>query len=739
MTRYHKHITKENSGLHSGRFIHTLDKQLEIRPSDIKLIQRHARPLEKIVISFIPVLEKHLKQSPDISASLERQCIDANALAVEFSGYMNDALKPQENKNYSRWATSIASLFKAVAIETPALLGIYSLFLQFTQQNIYQDKYILATEKLGLFSALTKILFRDMGIQLFQEWQHRDKKSTLAHDKIVHTLENIPHLLWSVDPVNKKIIFRSPHPENCYSIVTHSPIPYFDKISEHDKKLLLQAWDKCLLGQATEVECEVSDGGIYKKWFRHIFTPHIDIHGKVARIDGVSEDITTKRNTLAELQSLATKDVLTGLSNRTLFSDQLTQAIKQAKKSRTNKVAVILVDIDRFKEINNTLGHQAGDALLTTTAQRLSALKNGAFLARLGGDEFALFMIGADIEEKSRQLISKIETCFSHPFNYNDNELYLNASIGISIFPEHGDSVESLLRCADVAMYSSKRYEGVYRFYSAEDDPYSHLKLQLANELHEAISRQQLQLHYQPKINMATGRIEGVEALIRWLHPTKGIVFPEQFLPIAESAGYMNTITDWVITEAVQQTAIWYQSGYNLRVAVNLSGRVFQDPRLAHRIENKLSDINLPAQYFEIEVTENELMNDIEDASKTLRALSELGISIAIDDFGTGYSSLSYLKKLPLNTLKIDKSFVMDMTNDESDAVIVRSIIDLAHNLGRRVVAEGIEDKETWELLSMLGCDGAQGYFISHPLPVSEFNQWISIAPWNLDEQKIDS
>ena len=337
MTRDHKHITKENSALRSGRFIQSLDKQLEIRPRDISLIQRHTRQLERIVTSFIPILEKHLKHSPGISASLERQCIDASALAVEFSGYMKDALKPQENKKYSRWATSIASLFKAVSIETPALLGIYSQFLQFTQQNIYQDKYILATEKLGLFSALTKILFRDMGIQLFQEWQHRDHKSMLAHDKIIHTLENIPHLLWSVDPVNKKIIFRSPHPDNCYSIVSHSPIPYFDKINDADKKLLLLAWDKCILGQATEVECEVSDGGIYKKWFRHVFTPHIDNHGKVARIDGVSEDITTKRNTLVELQSLATKDVLTELANRTLFSDQLTQAINQAKKSRTGK------------------------------------------------------------------------------------------------------------------------------------------------------------------------------------------------------------------------------------------------------------------------------------------------------------------------------------------------------------------------------------------------------------------
>jgi diguanylate cyclase (GGDEF)-like protein len=701
----------------------------------MELIQKHSKSLEKIISSFAPILEKHLEQYPGISASLERQCIDAGALAIEFSGYMKNALKPQENENYSKWVSSIANLFKAINIEAPILLGIYSQFQQYIQQNIYQDKYILATEKLGLFSALTKILFRDMGIQLFQEQQHKDTKSALATDQIIHTLGNIPHLLWSVDPVNKKIIFRSPHPENCYSIVSRSPIPYFDNISASDKKLLLKAWDKCVLGEATEVECEVDDGGMHKKWFRHIFTPHIDDQGNIVRIDGVSEDISKKRIAMEKLQSLATEDVLTGLANRSLFSEQLSQAIAQTQKVKNHKIAVILVDINRFKEINNTLGHQAGDVLLTSIAQRLTSTISDSFIARLGGDEFALFTLGTSIEERSKQLISEIRSCFADPFVYNENELYINASIGVAIYPEHGDRVETLLRCADVAMYSSKRRKHGYKFYNSDDDPYSHNKLQMANELHDALSNQQLQLHYQPKINMASGRIEGAEALIRWQHPTRGLVLPDQFLPIAESAGYMHAITDWVISEAVKQTCIWHQSGYNLKVAINLSGKIFQDQTLASRIEHKLGENKLPAQCFEIEITENELMNDIEDASIILKRLNEIGISISIDDFGTGYSSLAYLKKLPLNTLKIDKSFVMDMTRDESDAVIVRSIIDLAHNLGRRVVAEGIENKDTWDLLSILGCDGAQGYFISHPLSVSEFNQWISVAPWNLTQK----
>lgn len=730
--------TKKGNAAHQqpGKFIHFLDKQLEIFPRDIELIIKHNRLLNELIDSFIPALENHLQQSSDISASLERQCINANALAIEFTGYMKNALKPQENENYSKWVPSIANLYKAINIEAPALLGIYSQFQQFIQQRIYQDKHILATEKLGLFSALTKILFRDMGIQLNQEQQNKNSKPATENEQILHTLGNIPHLLWSVDPINKKIIFRSPHPENCYSIVSRSPIPYFDNTNADDKKLLLQAWEKCTQGIASEVECEVTDDGIYKKWFRHVFTPHVDSNDQVTRIDGVSEDITKKRNAMVKLQSLATDDVLTGLANRSLFSEKLTQAITRAKQNRQDKISVILVDIDRFKETNNTLGHQAGDFLLSSIARRLTSIRDDEVIARLGGDEFALFTTGFAIEEKSKNLIEKIKGCFSHPYKYKDNELYLKASIGVSTFPEHGDSVESLLRCADVAMYASKQKSQGYSFYNSEDDPYSHQKLQLTNELHKALGNQELQLHYQPKINMTTGRIEGAEALVRWQHPSRGLILPEQFLPIAESSGYMNTITDWVITEAAKQTYIWHESGYNLKIAVNLSGKIFQDPELANRIENRLDNIKLPAQCFEIEITENELMNNIEDASVMLQKLSELGISIAIDDFGTGYSSLAYLKKLPLNTLKIDKSFVIDMTRDDSDAVIVRSIIDLAHNLGRNVVAEGIENRDTWDLLSILGCDGAQGYFISHPLSVSEFNQWISAAPWNVPEPK---
>jgi len=735
VTREIKNIPKRNAAERSGRFIHFLDKQLEIFPNDIGLIDKHTASLEKIIDSFIPVLEKHLQQTPGISSSLERQCINARALATEFAGYMKNALRPQENKYYSKWVSSIANLFKAVNIETPALLGIYSQFQQFTQNMIYQDRYILATEKLGLFSALTKILFRDMGIQLYQEQQHKENMSALANDRIFHTLGNIPHLLWSVDPVNKKIIFRSPHPENSYSPESRSPIPYFDKISANDKKILLEAWDKCIRGETVDVECEVSEGGLYKKWFRHVLTPHISDLGKVDRIDGVSEDITKKRSVIEKLQSLATEDILTGLANRTLFSEQLTSAIHHAKDHAETEIAVILVDIDRFKEINNTLGHQAGDNLLTSVAHRLLSVTHDTFIARLGGDEFAIFSTGSSIEDKTKSLIKNIKSCFSNPFVYADNELYLNASIGVAIYPGHGDSVESLLRCADVAMYSSKRSDKGYRFYSSDDDPYSHQKLQMANELHNALSNQQLQLHYQPKINMASGRQEGAEALLRWLHPTRGLIHPEHFLPIAESSGYMNAISDWVISEAVKQTAIWYESGYKMKVAVNLSGKVFQDPLLAERIGKIIQENNLPAQCLEIEITENELMNDIEDATIILQKLSDMGVYISIDDFGTGYSSLAYLKKLPLNTLKIDKSFVIDMTRDESDAVIVRSIIDLAHNLGRRVVAEGIENRDTWELLSILGCDGAQGYFISHPLSVSEFNHWLAIAPWNIPLQ----
>jgi diguanylate cyclase (GGDEF)-like protein len=390
------------------------------------------------------------------------------------------------------------------------------------------------------------------------------------------------------------------------------------------------------------------------------------------------------------------------------------------------------MDLDHFKEINDTLGHPAGDQILIKVAQRLTGvLREGDTLTRLGGDEFAILLPQADNPRRTAERVAhKVLESLTSPFHYGDNELFLGASIGIAIYPEHGQDLNTLMSHADVAMYSCKNRDARYTFYERTLDTNIPQRLQLSAELRHALERNELELYYQPHVDIKQRQLVGAEALLRWRHPTRGLVGPDEFIPLAERSGLIKPMTDWVIETASAQCQAWRAQGRFLRVAVNVSGRVFQDPRFAERVDQVVSSNGIRSGCLELEITESVLMSDIEHVSRTLHALSALGVSIAIDDFGTGYSSLAYLKQLPLHRLKIDKSFVLDMTRDDNDAIIARTIIDLAHNLGREVIAEGIEDAETWGLLERLGCDGAQGYFISRPMPLSRFNEWLTSAPW---------
>ena len=385
------------------------------------------------------------------------------------------------------------------------------------------------------------------------------------------------------------------------------------------------------------------------------------------------------------------------------------------------QVALILLDLDHFKEINDTLGHPAGDEVLRQVGKRLSSLlRESDTLARLGGDEFAVLLPEVrNGQEAAQKVVQTILDSFIEPFWYQNNELYLGAGIGISLFPDNGEDANALMSRADVAMYSAKHKDIGYLFYDPKTDPHTQERLQLNSDLRHALERDEFVLYYQPQINIRTGRIIGVEALIRWQHPELGLLLPDEFIPFAERSGLIHPLTDWVIVTALRQCRKWQLAGHNLRIAVNVSARSFQDRKLVARLEELLNagETCLPAGHIEIEITENILMSDIEHGAVVLQQLRELGVSVAIDDFGTGYSSLAYLKKLPIHSMKVDKSFVMNMAEDESDTAIVLSTIDLAHNLGFSIVAEGVENQGTLDILNKLGCDYAQGFHISHPLP----------------------
>jgi diguanylate cyclase (GGDEF)-like protein len=425
------------------------------------------------------------------------------------------------------------------------------------------------------------------------------------------------------------------------------------------------------------------------------------------------------------LRHEALHDSLTGLANRVLFQQRLADLLARRRPSDP-KIAVMLIDLDRFKEINDTLGHSTGDLLLQEVAARLRcSVPDRVTVARLGGDEFALLDPAQSGIEGAVALARNLREELHRPFTYKDLDLEVSATIGLSISPGHGRDATTLLRRADVAMYAAKNTAVGVAAYGEDLDEHSPRKLTLVGELRSVIEHDGLELHYQPKVEMATGRVIGVEALVRWPHPVEGLVPPDEFVPIAERTGLIGPMTDLVLRRALAQCRKWQQAGHHLSVAVNLSARSLLDVDLVDDVARALTLSGVAPSKLVLEITETSVMSDAGYAMHVLKRLSSMGLTLAIDDFGTGYSSLSYLKRLPVDEVKIDKSFVLNMQEDENDAVIVRSIVDLARNLGLRVVAEGVETTSSWDALRDMGCDIAQGYIVSRPLPADQLSDWL--------------
>ncbi len=413
----------------------------------------------------------------------------------------------------------------------------------------------------------------------------------------------------------------------------------------------------------------------------------------------------------------ALHDALTGLPNRELFRDRIDQSLRAGRRSGDTSV-VMLMDLDHFKEINDTLGHHMGDLLLQEVARRLQrALRDSDTVARLGGDEFGVLLPHVDSRADATSVAQNLLVHLREPFVLEGMRLEIDASIGIALHPIHGDDNETLQQRADIAMYSAKNSGRGHAIFEPELDRHSPRRLALAGGMRTAINEGQIQLYYQPKAELRTGRIMGAEALARWDHPEFGIVGPSEFVPIAEQTGLITPLTSFVLDAALSQVRAWKDAGLELSIAVNLSARSFLDTQLAVEIPRLLAKWGVEAELLELEITESMLMTDPARAEATLTRLSQIGLTLSVDDFGTGYSSLANLKRLPVDVIKIDKSFVIEMAVDASDAAIVRSTIDLAHNLGLKVVAEGVESEDAWRHLEALGCDYAQGYYLSRPLP----------------------
>lgn len=450
-----------------------------------------------------------------------------------------------------------------------------------------------------------------------------------------------------------------------------------------------------------------------------------DQEGLAVLMRGTAQDITERKSTEQRLHHLAYYDDLTCLPNRTLFMDRLERAALEAKR-HGRLLGLLCMDLDRLKQVNETIGHEAGDALIKSVAQRLlRCVREVDTVARMGGDDFAILLSELRDGQEAAMVARKVLDSLQQPFLIRDQELTMTAGIGVSIYPNDTDDIKTLLKNADAAMdYAKEHGRNNYQFYSVHMTAAVFERLMLESNLRKALERNEFELHYQPQINLASGCMIGCEALLRWRHSELGLVSPMRFIPLAEDTGLIIPITEWVLRTACEQARRWREAGLPaMRMAVNISSRHFREPGLVEMIEQVLLESGMPPDYLELELTESVIMEHTDAAVRTIGRLWALGVQLAMDDFGTGYSSLGYLKRFPMQVLKIDRSFIGDLTTDPADAALVRAIILMAHSLEMQVVAEGVETAQQLDFLRAEGCDFMQGYYFSPPCPSAEFEQ----------------
>jgi diguanylate cyclase (GGDEF)-like protein len=514
--------------------------------------------------------------------------------------------------------------------------------------------------------------------------------------------------LWATDP-DVQVVICSAHTDYDWTEVV-------ERLGHSDRLLVLRK-------PAEPIEVLQCATALSRKWENDKL-----VKDNVLRLEEV---ITTRTRGLEvatqQLRHLATHDALTGLPNRVLLDDRLQQAIAHADRDMRS-FAVLVCDLDRFKLINDSLGHRAGDELLQEVARRLATVVRTAdTVARFGGDEFVLIGTSIGDANDAADLAARVMEALQAPVRIADIDIHTSPSIGIAMYPDDGTSIQTLLARADAAMYSAKQNgRGTFRRYTAGMHAGTEDRVQLESDLHAALTLNQFQLYYQPKVDTRTGEVRSAEALIRWVHPTRGVVSPAEFIPLAEECGLIGAIGAWVIREACRQAQAWQNDGVPaLRVSVNLAASQFRDSGLVESIRRALGDAGLQARYLEVELTESAVMSDPEESIAILEHLSAMGVLVSVDDFGTGYSSMSYLRRFPIDKLKIDRVFIDEIVSRPEDASIVRAIVSLAHSLRLKVVAEGVETLAQLDFLKTAGCDEYQGFHFSRPLPALEFERLI--------------
>lgn len=556
-----------------------------------------------------------------------------------------------------------------------------------------------------------------------------------ANEEMQAVFQAIPDQLFHLDSEGRIVSYKLGENSHFYLRSDDLINQYMKDVTDVEVANKFDVSIREVLGQQATQDFEFVIVHDRKVYYYEVRMMPLKSHAVIALV----RDITERRLADEQIAFLAYHDSLTALPNSRLFKDRLQHAISQAERNQ-KMIAVMFLDLDRFKLINDTMGHSAGDELLKITSQRLieavrktdSVAVNVAdfstSVARLGGDEFTILFEDLDNLHSVTHIAERIIKNVSLPMTLDRQEVHISTSMGIAIYPDDGSSADEILKHADAAMYHAKAQgRNNFQFYTESMNKSSVELLALENNLHRAVDNDELVLYYQPQVNVASGRLVGMEALIRWRHPEKGFVSPNVFIPVAEETGIITRIGSWVVREACQQGVRWMEAGYELeKISVNLSARQLKDESLPRQIASILEETGMPADKLGIELTESAIILDPEVALVRLQKIKEMGVSLSLDDFGTGYSSLSYLKRFPIDTLKIDQAFVRDVKVDREDAALVKAIIAMAHGLGMDVIAEGVEIQEQMEFLGANECDSIQGYLYSRPLPAIEMEQMLT-------------